>query len=98
MTDKEPLQLPQLEAFAAVVRAGSISGAAEELFVGQPAVTARIQALERGIGTSLFVRGRAGSRLTEAGRALLPYVHRALIAVAAAAVPSATWPAARVGG
>jgi len=83
MTDKEPLQLAQLEAFAAVVRAGSISGAAEELFVGQPAVTARIQALERAIGTSLFVRGRAGSRLTEAGRALLPYVDRALTAVAA---------------
>ena len=83
MTADEPLQLAQLEAFAAVVRAGTISGAAEELFVGQPAVTARIQALERAIGTSLFVRGRAGSRLTEAGRALLPYVQRALTAVAA---------------
>lgn len=83
MIHEEPLQLAQLEAFAAVVRAGSISGAAEELFVGQPAVTARIQALERVIGTTLLVRGRTGSRLTEAGRALLPYVHRALTAVAA---------------
>jgi len=83
MTDEEPVQLSQLDAFAAVVRAGSISGAAEELFVGQPAVTARIQALERAIGASLFVRARTGSRLTEAGRALLPYVHRALTAVAA---------------
>jgi DNA-binding transcriptional LysR family regulator len=83
MTEDEPLQLAQLEAFAAVVRVGSISGAAEALFVGQPAVTARMQALERAIGTSLLVRGRTGSRLTEPGRALLPYVHRALTAVAA---------------
>jgi DNA-binding transcriptional LysR family regulator len=84
MTDAEPLQLAQLAAFVAVVRAGSISGAAEELFVGQPAVTARIQGLERSVGAALFVRGRSGSRLTEAGRALLPHAERALTAVVAA--------------
>lgn len=84
MNHAEPVQLAQLEAFVAVVRAGSISGGAEELFVGQPAVTARIQSLERAVGSSLFVRGRTGSRLTEAGRALLPHAHRALSAVAAA--------------
>ena len=84
MTEAEPLQLAQLAAFVEVVRAGSISGAAEELFVGQPAVTARIQGLERSVGSALFVRGRSGSRLTEAGRALLPHAHRALTAVAAA--------------
>jgi DNA-binding transcriptional LysR family regulator len=84
MTEAEPLQLAQLEAFVAVVRAGSISGAAEELFVGQPAVTARIQGLERSVGSAVFVRGRSGSRLTEAGRALLPHAQRALMAVTAA--------------
>lgn len=83
MTDGESLQLAQLEAFVAVERAGSISGAVEALFVGQPAVTARIQGLERAVGTSLFVRGRSGSRLTEAGRALLPHAHRVLATVAA---------------
>jgi DNA-binding transcriptional LysR family regulator len=81
MATREPLQLPQLEAFSAVARLGSISAAAESLFVGQPAVTARIQALERALGTPLFVRGRTGSRLTEAGRALLPHAERALSAV-----------------
>ncbi|MGH2446169.1 MAG: LysR family transcriptional regulator [Candidatus Limnocylindria bacterium] len=81
MTDEEPIQLAQLEALAAVVRAGSISGAAEELFVSQPAVTARIQGLERSVGAPLLVRTRGGSRLTEAGRALLPHAHRALTAV-----------------
>jgi len=59
MSNDEPLQLAQLEAFAAVAGVGSISAAAHELFVGQPAVTARIQALERAVGTSLFVRGRS---------------------------------------
>lgn len=83
MSTDEPLQIAQLEAFAAVARVGSISAAADELLVGQPAVTARIQALERAVGASLFVRGRSGSRLTEAGHALVPHAQRALGAVAA---------------
>jgi DNA-binding transcriptional LysR family regulator len=81
MPDADPIQLAYLEAFAEVDRAGSITAAAERLFVSQPAVTARIQALERALGCSLFVRGRSGSRLTEAGRALLPHAHRALTAI-----------------
>lgn len=84
MNTEEPLQLAHLEAFVAVERAGSISGAAEALLIGQPAVTARIQALERSLGADLFVRGRSGSRITEPGRALLPHARRALSAVAAA--------------
>jgi DNA-binding transcriptional LysR family regulator len=78
----QPLQLAQFEALLAVVRAGSISGAADELVIGQPAVTARIQALERAIGSKLFVRGRSGSRLTDAGRALVPHAERAVAAAA----------------
>jgi DNA-binding transcriptional LysR family regulator len=62
-------------------RAPSISRAAEELYVTQPALTARIQALERSLGSELFVRSRHGSRLTEAGRALLPHAERALSAL-----------------
>jgi DNA-binding transcriptional LysR family regulator len=75
------LQLQQLDAFVAVARQGTISGAAELLFVSQPAMTARIQSLERALGSELFTRGRHGSRLTEAGRALLPHAERALTAV-----------------
>ncbi len=80
MTDE--IQLAQLEAFAAVARRGTISAAAQELFLSQPAITARIQGLERGIGAPLFARSRTGSRLTEAGRALLPHAERTLSAVA----------------
>ncbi|MEO7395461.1 MAG: LysR family transcriptional regulator [Candidatus Limnocylindria bacterium] len=80
MTDT--IQLAQLEAFAAVARLGSISAAAEELVMSQPAVTARLQGLERQLASILFIRGRSGTRLTEAGRAFLPHVDRALAAVA----------------
>ena len=43
----QSLDLGRIDAFMQVARAGSISAAAEALFVSQPAVTARIQALER---------------------------------------------------
>jgi DNA-binding transcriptional LysR family regulator len=81
VTDATAVQLQQLEALVAVARQGTISGAAEHLFVSQPALTARIQGLERAVGLELFTRGRHGSRLTEAGRAFLPHAERALTAV-----------------
>ena len=81
MTDTSALQLQQLETFVAVSRLGTITAAAEQLFVSQPALTARIQGLERALGTELFARGRHGSRPTEAGRAFLPHAERALSAV-----------------
>jgi DNA-binding transcriptional LysR family regulator len=71
----------RLEAFVEVAHSGSISKAAEALFVTQPALTARLQALERSLGTDLLVRGRHGSRLSEAGKALLPHAERALAAL-----------------
>ena len=73
---------PQLEAFVEVVRRGSVTGAARTLYVTQPALTARLNALERTIGVPLLVRRRGGVRMTEAGRAFLPYAERALQAVA----------------
>lgn len=76
-----PMDLARVNAFVSVARLGSISRAAEELFVTQPALTARLQALERDLDAQLFVRSRHGSRLTEAGRALLPHAERALAAL-----------------
>ncbi|MGZ6273738.1 MAG: LysR family transcriptional regulator, partial [Candidatus Limnocylindrales bacterium] len=81
MTDITAPQLGQIQAFREVARHGTISRAAEALFVSQPALTARIQGLEHALGVSLFARGRHGSRLTEAGRAFLPHAERALTAV-----------------
>ncbi len=78
----EALLLAQVDALVAVADTGSIGSAAERLFVTQPAVTARIQALEAVLGARLLVRGRSGSHLTDAGRAFLPYAQRARAALA----------------
>ncbi len=73
--------LVHIEGFLEVARLGSVSRAAEALYVTQPKLTARLHALERELGQRLFVRGRQGMRLTDAGRAFLPYAERALRAL-----------------
>lgn len=70
--------LEQFETFAEVARAGNVSRAAEHLHLTQPAVSARLQALERDIGVELFVRTPRGMTLTDAGRTLRPYAERAI--------------------
>jgi LysR family transcriptional repressor of citA len=65
-----------LEAFLAVARERSFTKAANALFLTQPSVTARIQALEQELGRPLFERKGRTVRLTEAGEALLPYAQR----------------------
>jgi DNA-binding transcriptional LysR family regulator len=70
--------LTQLDAFVEVARSGSVSRAADSLFVTQPALTARLQKLETDLGAPLFVRTHRGMRLTEAGNAFLPYAVRAI--------------------
>jgi DNA-binding transcriptional LysR family regulator len=70
-----------VEGFLEVARLGSVSRAAEALYVTQPTLTARLHALEREMGARLFVRARQGMRLTEAGRVFLPYAERAVRAL-----------------
>jgi DNA-binding transcriptional LysR family regulator len=70
--------LEQFETFAQIARAGNVSRAAEHLHLTQPAVSARLQALERDIGVELFVRTPRGMTLTDAGRTLLPFADRAI--------------------
>jgi LysR family transcriptional regulator, low CO2-responsive transcriptional regulator len=64
------MNLHQLELFYAVARRRSITGAASELHLTQPAVSLQIRALERECGLLLFERGGAHLRLTQAGEAL----------------------------
>lgn len=59
-----------LRYFAAVAEEGTLTRAAERLFVSQPALTKQIKQLETLLGMRLFTRSRAGMTLTEPGRAL----------------------------
>ena len=54
--------------FLAVIGAGNFIKAAERLHVTQSTVSARIHALEDQLGCTLFVRNKAGTVLTPAGR------------------------------
>ncbi len=73
--------LAQLEGFLEVAKRGSVSRAAEALFITQPTLTARLHALEQELGERLFVRTRHGMRLTDSGRAFITYAERATQAV-----------------
>jgi DNA-binding transcriptional LysR family regulator len=80
-TDTEDRVLPQILAFLEVARRGNLSRAAEALYVSQPTLTARLQALESELGEQLFVRTRRGMRLTEAGEAFLPFAEHSVQAI-----------------
>ena len=68
---------PTLEAFLAVVRHGTVHGAAREIGLSQTGVTQRLRVLERELGCTLFVRSRRGMRPTAEGEALVRYAQRA---------------------
>jgi DNA-binding transcriptional LysR family regulator len=64
--------LQNINAFLAVARVGSFSGAARELAVAPSVVTKRITQLEKQMGTPLFVRSTRGLALTGAGERYMP--------------------------
>lgn len=78
------MEISRVEAFVAVATFGGFRRAAEALRLTQPAVSARIKALEGSLGVALFERGRAGLALSPAGRALRPHAEQLLRAVALA--------------
>lgn len=63
-------RLKQLRAFCHAARAGSISAAAEALFLSQPSVSLQIQALEREFRITLFERRGPQIKLTPEGELL----------------------------
>jgi DNA-binding transcriptional LysR family regulator len=62
---------PGVEAFLAIVRQGTVHGAARQIGLSQTGVTQRIRALERDLRTTLFVRSRRGMLPTAEGEALV---------------------------
>lgn len=78
------MEIAQVETFLAVGTFGGFRRAADALRVTQPAVSARIKALEASLGVALFERGRGGLTPSAAGRALRPHAEQLLRAVALA--------------
>ena len=64
-------RMKPLRAFCQTARLGSVSRAAEALYVSQPAITLQLQALERDLGVRLFER--SGRRLTPTREGQLLY-------------------------
>lgn len=58
-------------------KTGSISGAAKELYISQPAVSRAVQKLEHNLDTQLFKRNSRGVTLTSDGKTLLEKIQTA---------------------
>ena len=75
------MQFDDVRTFVAVAEARSVSRAARDLHLTQPAVTRRVQRLESSLGVTLCDRRRRPFTLTPAGRAALERCRRVLRAV-----------------
>ncbi|MBR0709580.1 LysR family transcriptional regulator [Bradyrhizobium liaoningense] len=69
-----------LNTFLTVHRRGGVSNAAKFLHRSQPAISRRIALLEQELGVPLFERIAGRTRLSDAGRVLIPYAERAVAA------------------
>ncbi|SIS61398.1 LysR family transcriptional regulator [Neptunomonas antarctica] len=65
------MKFTQLKYFLKIAEVGSVSAAARELFIAQPALSHQVAALENELGVLLFVRSVKGVRLTLAGEKLV---------------------------
>lgn len=67
-----------LRAFVAVAHTGSVSRAAQQLHLTQPAISLKLKQLQQHLGLTLFTRRPQGLTLTADGYALLPAAEQAL--------------------
>lgn len=72
------MHLSELELFCEIVRVKSFSKAAKLLHLSQPAVSAKMHAIEDYYGAQLFERSRSGVSLTEIGEVVFKYVKEIL--------------------
>src|SRR5208282_1156870 len=73
-----PFDLVDLSLFRHVAEAGSITHGAERAHLALAAASTRIRHMEETLGAALFVRGRQGVVLTQAGRTLLQHARAIL--------------------
>ena len=67
--------------FYIVANTGSISRAASELYISQPAVSKAVQKLEQSLNVTLFTRSSRGVSLTEEGQILSDHVQNAFSSI-----------------
>lgn len=67
---RQRLDWGDIQIFAAIAQAGTLSGAAEQLGLTQPTVGRRLRSFETNLGTRLFDRRGVSLQLTQAGTAL----------------------------
>lgn len=72
------MTLKDLDYFVAIAQQGSITRAAAQLFVAQPALSQCVQKLEKETGIELLVRNNTGVALTSEGRCFLEFAQRVL--------------------
>ena len=72
------MEIDQIETFLAVLTYGGFHRAAAALNISQPAVSARVRALEDGLGVKLFARVRGNLSVSPAGKALRPHAEQLL--------------------
>ena len=70
--------------FYVVAKSGSITKAAQELFISQPAVSQSIKQLETQMGGKLFVRTSKGMELTYEGKIIFEYIEQANVLIGVA--------------
>jgi DNA-binding transcriptional LysR family regulator len=96
------MDIDQARTFLTIAAHGSFLEAAGRLHVTQSTVSARIQNLEAELGVKLFIRNRAGAKLTQAGRRFLPHAKTLTLTVEQArhdvGLPSRYRASIRVGG
>lgn len=68
--------LEYFKVFYYTAKTGSVTAAANELAISQPAVSQSLKALERSLGVALFRRASRGVRLTGEGQLLYSYVEK----------------------
>jgi DNA-binding transcriptional LysR family regulator len=72
------LNLYQLQSFVTVISEGSMTGAADKLFLTQPAISQQIRNLEEDLGVELLVRGVRQIRPTLQGEVLYDFSKKIL--------------------
>ncbi|MES2262269.1 MAG: LysR substrate-binding domain-containing protein [Pseudomonadota bacterium] len=84
------MEIRQLKYFVAIVDGGSLSRAAQTLFIAQSALSKQISDLEKDLGTELLNRTRTGISATESGKIFYDHARAILkqIAEARSAVKS----------